>query len=73
MTENKRSFWRFGGSLDSIYNWLVGLVFLLSLFIHASRSRLPEAIGAAIGQTAFIAVVLFMLFKAISVVKKRKR
>jgi preprotein translocase subunit SecG len=72
----KRSFWRFGGRLDKIYNWLVGIFFVLSLVVHfgqpGNAGRIPEALGAAIGQTVFIAVVLFLIFKIISAVKNRK-
>jgi hypothetical protein len=76
MTEKStRSFWRFGGSLDRLYNWLVGLFFGLSCFVQISRpiyrGRLPEALGAALGQTFWVAIVLFVVFKAISGVRKR--
>jgi hypothetical protein len=70
----KRSFWRFGGSLDRIYNWLVGLFFVLSLFVQIPkpifRGRLPEALGAAAGQTVGVAIFLFVIFKVISLFRK---
>jgi hypothetical protein len=72
----KRSFWRFSGRLDKIYNWLVGIFFALSFALHfgqpGNAGRLPEALGAAVGQTVVIAVVLFVVFKIISIVKNRK-
>jgi uncharacterized membrane protein len=75
MTE-KRSFWRFGGRLDKIYNWLVGIFFALAFAVHfgqpGNAGRLPEALGAATGQTVVVAVVLFVVFKIISAVKNRK-
>jgi hypothetical protein len=71
----KRSFWRFGGRLDKIYNWLIGIFFALSFAVHLGQpgntGRVPEALGAAIGQTAFVAVVMFILFKIISAMKSR--
>ena len=62
------SFWRFGGRLDSIYNWLVVLFFVFSCFTQIGRfsGHLPEALGAATGQTVVVAVVLFLVFKVIS-------
>jgi len=68
MNEVKRSFWRFGGRLDSIYNWLVGIFFVLSCFVQVPRfgGRLPEAVGAAVGQTIVAGIILFIVFKAIS-------
>jgi hypothetical protein len=65
----KRSFWRFGGRLHRMYNWLVGLFFVLSCFVQINRygsHYLPEALGAAVGQTFVLAVVLFVVFKVIS-------
>ena len=37
-----------------------------------NAGRLPEALGVAIGQTAVVAVVLFVIFKIISAIKSRK-
>lgn len=70
MSEPTRSFWRFGGSLDRLYNWLVGGFFALACLRQASRpangGRLPEALGAATGETFWVAVLLFVVFKIIS-------
>ena len=68
----KRSFWHFGGKLDTTYNWIVGTFFVLSCFVQVGRNkdRLPEGLGAAFGQTVFVAVVLFVLFKIISSPRK---
>ena len=75
MPEKSHSFWRFGGRLDKIYNWLIGILFALSFAVHLGQpgntGRFPEALGAAIGQTAFVAVVLFIIFKIISAIKRR--
>jgi hypothetical protein len=68
--EAKRSFWRFGRRLDRLYNWIVGLFFVLDCFVQFNRpiykGLLPEALGAALGQTFWVAVVLFVIFKAIA-------
>ena len=77
MPEKTRSFWRFGGRLDKTYNWLVGIFFALSFALHfgqpGNAGRFPEALGAAIGQTAFVAVVLFVIFKIISLAIKSQQ
>lgn len=65
----KYSFWRFGGKLDSVYGWLVGLILVASCFFQMGRhhgSHLFEAFGTAIGHTFVVAVVLFVVFKVIS-------
>jgi hypothetical protein len=73
--EKSYSFWRFGGRLDKIYNWLIGIFFALSFAMHFGQrenaGRLPEALGVVIGQTAVVAVVLFVIFKIISAIKRR--
>jgi hypothetical protein len=71
--EPKRSFWRFGGKLDRVYNWLLVLFFAASFFIQYGRfgGRLPEALGAAVGQTVVVAVVLFVIFKIVASTRNR--
>jgi hypothetical protein len=70
----KRSLLRFGGSLDRIYNWLVGVFFVLDLLVQIPkpmfRGRLPEALGTAFVQTVGVAVVLFVIFKNISLLRR---
>ena len=65
---SKPSFWRFGGSLDRLYIWLVGLFFVLSCFdqIRSYKGHLPGALGTATGQTVWVALVLFVFLKAFS-------
>ena len=72
-TKPKRCFWHFGGHLDKVYNWFVGVFFILSCFVQIGRfgkDHLPEALGTAIGQTVVVAVLLFLLFKIIRFVKR---
>jgi len=71
--ESKQSFWRFGGKLDRVYNWLLILFFAASFFIQYGRfsGRLPEALGAAVGQTVVLAVVLFVIFKIVASARNR--
>jgi hypothetical protein len=65
VTIGKRTFWRFGGGLDNVFNWLVGLFFILSFLAHF-RGHLSEALGTAISQTFWVVVILFVIFKIIS-------
>jgi hypothetical protein len=73
-TEAKRSFFRFGGSLDRIYNWLLGIFFALSLFVHLGPGirdgRVPEVLGTTVGQTAAAAIMLFIVFKSLSLIRR---
>jgi hypothetical protein len=71
--QTKGSFWRFGGRLDTVYNWLLVLFFAASFFIQYGRfgGRLPEALGAAVGQTVVVAVVLFVIFKIVASARNR--
>lgn len=67
--KTKRSFWRFGGRLDTAYNWSLVVFFALDCLIQIKRfpdGRLREAIGAAAGQTVGLAIILFVIFKIIS-------
>jgi hypothetical protein len=63
-----------GGSLDRLYNWLVGGFFVLACLLQASqpanRGRLPEALGTATGEAFWVAVLLFVVFKIISGARK---
>ena len=72
-TKTKRSFWHFGGYLDKIYNWFLGLFFVLSCLVQIGRfgkEHFPEALGIAIGHTVVVAVLLFLFFKIIRLVKR---
>jgi hypothetical protein len=66
VVKKKRSFWRFGGRYDRAYD-LILIVFVISSFIlHYRPDRIPEALGAAIGQTFWVAIILFAIFKLLS-------
>jgi hypothetical protein len=62
----KKSFWRFGGRYDSVFNWLCITFFVLSFVLHYRPDRIPEALGTAVGQTFWVVVILFAIFKVIS-------
>ena len=69
--QTKRPFWRFGGKLDTIYNWILVIFFVLDFLVQYPRLRLlPESLGAAFAQTIGMAIILFVIFKLISVLKR---
>ncbi len=77
MTE-KRSFWRFGGRLDRIFNWLSILILVLIVFVRLpvalqNPHYLPEILGAAIGQFIVFFILLFIVFKLISLASRKSK
>jgi hypothetical protein len=71
--KNRGSFWHFGGRPGKVYNWFLGVFFVLSCLAQIGRfgkDHLPEALGTTIGQTVVVAVLLFLFFKIIRLVKR---
>ena len=71
----KRSFFRFGGKMDKVFNWIAVIVAVLILLLRLpialqNPHYLPEIIGAAIGQFIVFFVLMFVIFKLISLARR---
>jgi hypothetical protein len=76
MTEKpKRSFWRLEGTWGKVYRWAVYILFAWVLFQSFRFGAIfrPEQFGSVIFHTAFLALVLFFVFKAIAAITRSVR